>query len=164
MFINKKIEDIEKVTNRINKSNFVIAYWIHQSTYFTYLHKEVFPNEEIVQAIYKLKHKCIRQMFKSGCNKLKLYKPSEDKFKWLLVLNNESEGLEYNVVVPYLHYEDRVDVNELETTDMNRDSLFVNGKEFLSGSYKKYGINLSKCLSNMEKSRVKLVDKMNSNK
>lgn len=162
MYINKKIEEIGKATNKVNKSNFVLAYWIHQSTYFLHLHKEVFPNEEIVQAIYKLKHKCIKQMFKSGCNELKIYKPCENRCKWLLVLNNESEGIEYNVVVPYLHYADRVAVEGLQLTDINKDCIFINGTEFLSGSYKKYGIKLSKCLSNMEKSRIKLVDKMNS--
>ncbi|MGL5715213.1 MAG: hypothetical protein ACRCX2_19505 [Paraclostridium sp.] len=166
MYIDRLIELIGKNHGGIVKSNFVNMYWIHQSTYFVHLHKEIFPNEEIVNKLYNIKHKCVKQMLKSGVNQVKIYKPSKDVFKWLIVLENELEGYKYSVVAPYSLYRDIVDIvdiNELEETTENKDRVILHDREFYSGSYKKMeGIKLLKCMENMEKSRLKLIDKMNA--
>lgn len=160
MKINNLIEEIEEKHGKIVKSNFTIAYWIHQANYFIELYKTKYPNDEILNKIYKQKNKCAAMMLKSGENNVKIYKRNNDKRSWLLVLSNDLEGVKYDIVVPYLYVKNQVDVDVLEETDVNKDMIYINDIEFKTSIYKRYNAKLNFCLDNMEKSRKKMIEKL----
>lgn len=160
MYINKKIEEIELKHGRIVKSNYVLAYWIHQSTYFIKTHKNKYTRKLVARKIYKLKHRAIRDMVKTGENNLRIYKPSDKKSLWLVVLNRKLEGVEYNLVIPYEYIKNEVDIESMEETDINRDCIFINDREFKTDVYNNSNIDLKFCLQNMEKSRLKMLEKL----
>lgn len=162
MKINKVIETIEEKYGKIEKSNFTLAYWIHQSNYFIEIYKAIYPDRNKLRRMYIEKNKCVGSMLRSGLNDIKIYKPSDDEYKWLLVLNNRKEGLEYTAVVPYLYYKELVNIHSLETTDINQDKIYMNGKEFKIDIYKKGNNGYRYCIENMKKSRVKMHEKLTS--
>ncbi|MGL4801932.1 MAG: hypothetical protein ACRC18_06675 [Cetobacterium sp.] len=161
MRVNHIIETIEGKYGKIIKSEFTLAFWIHQSNYFIYQAKK-FGDNKSLKKLYIEKNHCAAMMLES-CSNIKLYKPVNDTRRWLIVLQNELEGYKYNIVVPYLLVKDRVNVSELELTDNNKDEIYVDGVEFRLQGYANKGLKLQFCLDNMKKSRLKMIEKINSN-
>lgn len=161
MKINSRLNEIEKIHGRVQKSNFTIAHWIHMSQHLVYIHTHKYPNKEILYTLYQQKHDCIKAMIKSGMNKYKLYCKDEDESKWLIVLNQKLQGVEFNVVIPYGMVKNDINIDHIELTDVNRDCLYIDGREDRRFMYK-VDKKLRFTLDNMEKSRLKMLEKLDA--
>ena len=157
--MNRLINYIEEKHGRVQKSNFTLSYWIMLGRRFEDIHTNIYPDQFILERIYTQKYMCIDAMLESGMNEIKVCKQGEED-TWLITLSQKLEGLEYNVVAPYMLFKDRFDINELEETDINRDCIFINNKEYRPRINSKTDKRLVFVLENMEKSRLKMLEKL----
>lgn len=167
--VQSRIKRIERNNGRIVKSNFIIADWIVKSTRFsTIIRNQGNKRSRVLQSIYAAKHRVVKEMLKTGLLTIEIYKPEDDRnneFQWLYVLSSKAEGIEFFLVVPYQGFrkEIKVDVEELNETTINRDMIFVDGIDFTYKTIDKR-FALKFILENIEKCRLKLIEKMEEEK
>ena len=79
----------------------------------------------------------------------------------LYILSIEREGMEVNLAVPYLKYNQIINIEDsrLKEATHKRESLYLNGTRCIYGKRFKLGF----IIENIEKSRNKLIEKMNGN-
>ena len=153
-----KFEEIEEKHGRITKSMFIISHWIMESKRFEYMSRKL-GNEDTLNYILEHRNAAIEEMLKTNLFDIKINKPSENENSWLYVLHIEREGMKVNLTVPYPVYKEIIGINhfELEETECNRDSLHLNQTRCYYGKRFKLGF----IIENIEKSRKKLIEKMN---
>lgn len=156
--INLKFEEIEEKHGRITKSIFVISHWIMESKRFEWMSKK-FHNKDTLNYIWKHRNAAIEEMLKTGLFNIKIHKSSKNRGLWLYVLHIEREGMEINLTVPYTRYKKIINIHhsELEETDWNEDTLYLNDIKCFYGKRFKLGF----IIENIDKSRDKLIEKMN---
>lgn len=163
--VQSRIRKIEENNGRIAKSNFVIADWIVKSTRFsTIIRNQGNKRSKTLQNIYNAKHRAVREMLKTGMLTIEIYKPEnqrDNEFQWLYVLSSKAEGVEFFLVVPYQVFrkEIGIDAEELNETTINRDMIFIDGQDFTYRTIDKR-FELKFILENIEKCRLKLIEKM----
>ena len=98
-------------------------------------------------------------MLKTDLFSIKIHKPNDNADLWLYVLHIEREGMEVNLTIPYHRYKKYInkDHSELEETDWNEDTLYLNNIKCFYGKRFKLGF----IIENIDKSRNKLIEKMN---
>lgn len=164
-----RIRRIEANNGRIAKSNFIIADWVVKSTRFsTILKNQGNKRSKVLQSIYNAKHRVVREMLKTGLLTIEIYKPEDNRdneFQWLYVLSSKAEGIEFFLVVPYQGFrkEIGIDLKELNETTINRDMIFIDGIDFTYQTIDKR-FALKFILENIEKCRLKLIEKMEEEK
>lgn len=156
--IHLKFEEIEEKHGRITKSIFVISHWIMESKRFEWMSKK-FHNKDTLNYIWEHRNAAIEEMLKTGLFNIKIHKPSKNRGLWLYVLHIEREGMEINLTVPYTRYKKIINIHhsELEETDWNEDTLYLNDIKCFYGKRFKLGF----IIENIDKSRDKLIEKMN---
>ena len=156
--IHLTFEEIEKKHGRITKSMFVIPHWIMESKRFENMSRK-FNNKDTLKYIWSHRNAAIDEMLKTGLFDIKIHKPSENRGLWLYILHIEREGMEVNLAIPYPTYKKTINIHhsELEETDINKDSLTLNGTRCFYGKRFKLGF----IIENIDKSRNKLIEKMN---
>lgn len=156
-----RLREIEKVYGRIEKSYFVITNWILYTKRFEYYFKKEKKFKKL-NKIYKLRNKAIDELLRGERLDIKIHKPSDNQFYWLYVLTMELEGMRIVLTVPYNLYRKKIGKSHksLEETDYNKDALIIDGKDISKKviNYRKFKLEF--ILENLEKSRVKLIDKM----
>lgn len=160
------INEIDRVS-RIAKSNYVITEWIVRGKKWESKLKKRRKNRKQyfkLQSYYKKKHEAIEQMINTGMLSVKIYKPSEDSFYWLYVFEQEMNGLKLTVVAPYDEFKEiaRIEERFLDETDIHEDSLTLNGKKIVFAKQEAFSFKF--IMENLEKSRKKLISKMEENK
>lgn len=158
----KTIKQIEKECGRIEKSHFVIMDWILKSERHIYNLKKQGVNRKDIGRLYSHKDRAVKTLLKAGMLDVKISKPKERAFTWLYVLGFERKGIKMEIVVPYLTFKKQVGKNakELEEVTTNRDTLYMDGRDITLEVIKEQKFKLKFILENLEKSRRKLIDKM----
>lgn len=140
-----RLSQIEEKHGRIAKSQFVIANWIIKAKWFE-LAAIRHDNERMFNTIYRRKQDALEQLFESNMCNIKKHGDA-------LVLELELEGMQLNLVAdglqPFL-------MEDPEETDINQDQILLDGIEYKD----KRKFKLDFILDNIEKSRLKLIDKM----
>ena len=153
-----KFEEIEQNHGRITKSIFVISHWIMESKRFEHMSRK---SKNIDTLSYVLKHRdaAIEEMLKTNLFNIRIYKPNENENSWIYMLHIEREGMEVNLTAPYLRHKDTVNIkhSELEKVGYIKDSLYLGKIRCYYGERFKLGF----IVENIEKSRKKLIEKMN---
>lgn len=164
---NKAVRTVEKECGRIEKSHFVIADWIVKCDRHVFNIKQGKKKNNnnrrkgALNSIYVTKNKAVNQLIRANMVDIKISKPKLCKFYWLYVLEFERKGLRMEIVIPYLAFRNKIekDISELEETITTKDSIFLNG-ENITRKIRTSDFKLSFILENLEKSRLKLVEKM----
>ena len=159
--IHLKFEEIEQKHGRITKSIFVISHWLMESKRFEHISKK-YNNKNTLKYIWQRRNAAIEEMLKTNLFNIEIYKNNtNDKKLWLYILSIEREGMEVNLVVPYLKYNQIINIEDsrLKEATHKRESLYLNGTRCIYGKRFKLGF----IIENIEKSRNKLIEKMNGN-
>lgn len=153
-----RICKIEKECGRIDKSMFVVSKWIIDTRYHIDLLRAK-NNQKQLDKIYKLKHKAIKTTLETGLWDIRINKPTENNYTWLYVLSYNQEGLTTNLIVPYNEFRKLIKRkhDKLELTDIKEDCFILDGKVI---NCCERNIKLRFALENLEKSRKKLISKM----
>ena len=156
--IHVKFEEIEEKHGIITKSIFVISHWLMESKRFEWMSRK-FNNKGTLNYIWEHRNAAIEEMLKTDLFDIKIHKPNDNADLWLYVLHIEREGMEVNLTIPYPRYKKYInkDHSELEETDWNEDTLYLNNIKCFYGKRFKLGF----IIENIDKSRNKLIEKMN---
>lgn len=156
--IHLTFEEIENKHGRITKSIFVISHWIMEIKRFENMSRK-FGNKDTLKYIWEHRNSAIDEMLKTDLFNIKIHKPSENRGLWLYILHIEREGMEVNLAIPYSRYKKIINIHhsELEETEHKEDELILNGVKCFYGKRFKLGF----IIENIDKSRNKLIEKMN---
>lgn len=156
-----RLKKIDKVHGRIEKSYYVISEWILQTKRFEYAFKKT-KNFKKLNRLYKVRNNAIDELLRAGRFDIKVHKPTDNQFYWLYILTMELEGMRIVLTVPYNLYRKKIGKSHksLEETVYNKDVIIIDGKKIHKDTINKRKFKLDFILENIEKSRLKLIDKM----
>lgn len=160
--MHKYIEKIGEEYGGLTKSCFVLASNIININHHLYLHTKVFPNQNIVFSIYKLKENALRQIIRTKKCEINLNNTSKDPFNWVYVISLKRDDIGFNLIASYDLFKELVnkEYKDIKTTDLIENTIFYKDKKINQMCYK--GSKLKLSINNIIKSTDKVKSKLNA--
>lgn len=154
------VSRIEEGYGRVEKSIMVITDWIIRSNKFA---NDLKKKKKYTQLdkIYHVKHQAVQELIKTNLMNVEVYTPVPNNFYWLYVLSLELDNVKVTICVPYNKFRKTVrrHYKYLEVTQVHSDSIIMDGID-ITKDLMQNKQPLSFVMENLEKSRLKLIEKM----